>query len=363
RIDLRATLSDPGLQPLQLVLQGRAGADAQAARWALDGRMNDSPFDSNGQAQLAGARPEIQAQARFDSLDLNRLLAPEKPAPTAPAASDTPVRMDALDAVDGRFTVAVETLAWRQYRVTGMKAEATLTQGRLDLQRLAGRSWGGNIVASGHAIAASQALAIKLEAEGVDVQALLKDVAGKDLLEGRGRVQADVTTSGANIGAMRSQLAGRVAIQVRDGAVKGLNLARAMRQARAALSGQQDALSQAKATEKTDFTELSASARIASGVAHSDDLDLKSPYLRIGGAGRFDIGQGRIDYTARATVTASPAGQDGAELRALRGVTVPVVLSGPFDAIDWRIQWSGVAAAALENKLHRAPTDEEMAKD
>jgi AsmA protein len=30
---------------------------------------------------------------------------------------------------------------------------------------------------------------------------------------------------------------------------------------------------------------------------------------------------------------------------------VPVQLSGPFEAIDWKVQWSGVAAAAVENKL------------
>ena len=86
-------------------------------------------------------------------------------------------------------------------------------------------------------------------------------------------------------------------------------------------------------------------------MASSDDLDVKSPFLRIGGAGRFDIGRGRIDYTARATVVAAAAGQDAGELAALRGVTVPVLLSGPFEAIDWKIQWSGVAAAAVENRL------------
>ena len=77
------------------------------------------------------------------------------------------------------------------------------------------------------------------------------------------------------------------------------------------------------------------------GVAQSDDLDVKSPFLRIGGAGCFDIGRGRIDYTARVTVIDSALGQGGAGLDALRGVTVPVALSGPFDAIDWQIQWSG----------------------
>ena len=62
----------------------------------------------------------------------------------------------------------------------------------------------------------------------------------------------------------------------------------------------------------------------------------------------------RADVTrqaARATGVAAPAGQDAGELAALRGVTVPVQLSGPFEAIDWKIQWSGVAAAAVENRL------------
>ena len=44
-------------------------------------------------------------------------------------------------------------------------------------------------------------------------------------------------------------------------------------------------------------------------------------------------------------------GQEGAELAALKGVTVPVKLSGPFEAIDYKIEWSHVAAAAVENKL------------
>jgi AsmA protein len=176
-------------------------------------------------------------------------------------------------------------------------------------------------------------------------------VANKDLLEGTGRVVADLNSSGATVGALRSSLAGTVALDVRDGAIKGINLARSLRQAQAALSLKQDAITRASGVEKTDFSELRASARIAGGVAQSDDLDLKSPFLRIGGAGRFDIGRGRIDYTARAKLTPTAAGQGGTGLEALRGIEVPVALSGPFDAIDWKIQWSGVAEAAVRNKL------------
>ena len=227
------------------------------------------------------------------------------------------------------------------------RVEATLDDGNLRVSRLTGRTWGGTVVASGSAAAGSRRVAVKLDADGVDINELLRDVAAKDLLEGRGRVQADLTGHGASVGALRSSLSGNASLRLRDGSIKGVNLAQKLRQAKAALSMRQDAVTRASQTEKTDFSELSASARISEGVARSDDLDLKSPFLRVGGSGAFDIGKGRIDYTARTTVIASATGQGGADLGALRGLTIPVALSGPFDAIDWEIRWSEVAASAL----------------
>lgn len=355
-LDLNATLTDPGLQPLKVALRGSAQLDAKAAAWKLDGALSGNRFESSGRAGLGGKVPNLQVQARFDNLDLNQLLLPEKPGAAArpasgPAPADTSVPLDGLAAVDGRFSVSAGSFAFRQYRVADLKLDAALAGGNLDLSRLAGRAWGGTIDASGSAQAQSRRVAVKLTADNVNINALLKDVAGKDLLEGTGRVTADLQTGGATVGAMRSQLAGTVALRLANGAVKGVNLARSFRQAKALLGGKQDASTKASATEKTDFSELTASARVADGVAQSDDLALKSPFLRIGGAGKFDIGRGTIDYTARAAVVDTSKGQEGADLAMLKGVTVPVRLSGPFEAIDWKIQWSGIASAAAEAKL------------
>ncbi|MBU1440394.1 MAG: AsmA family protein [Gammaproteobacteria bacterium] len=363
-IAVDVALVDPGLQPVQLTIRGQADASAGHAHWTLDGSLNTNRFSSAGQAAFAGAVPDIQAEARFDSLDLNELLAPPggakpttpaSPVPAAPAnapaPAESPVQLAGLKALDGKFTLTAGTLAFRQYRVADARVDAAIASGTLTVSRLEGKAWGGTIQGSGSAAADSQRIAVKLAASGVDIDALLKNVAGKDLLEGTGRVTADVATTGATVGALRSNLGGTVALQLRNGAVKGINLARAFRQAQAALTQKQDAVSAAKTTEKTDFTELSASAQIANGVARSNDLDVKSPFLRIGGDGRFDIGRGRIDYTARATLIGAPTGQGGAELAALKGITVPVALSGPFEAIDWKIQWSAVAGSVIEKQL------------
>jgi AsmA protein len=354
RLALRATLADPERPALQLELNGNASADAQAARWALNGRLDGGRFDSSGQISFAGEVPAVRVDARFDKLDLNRLLAADPPVAAAAASTpaDTPLDLQGLAAFEGRFTLAAGALVYRQYRVGAVELKAVLDSGRLRVERLAGDAWGGRVEGRGSADSRSRRLALELAAQGVDVAALLKDVAGTSLLEGTGRLMADLEAGGASIGALRSSLAGSVSLQVRDGAIKGIDLTRAMQQARAA-GLPQDRISKASAIEKTAFETLSVSARVAGGVAHSDDLELKSPLFHVGGAGRFDIGRGRVDYTARVSVVAVPtARRESAEwLAALRGVTVPVQLSGPFDAIEWKVQWSGVAASAAGSTL------------
>ena len=365
RLKAQATLRDPGLAPLPLSLAGQLAADAQSARWALQGAIDGSGFDSEGQLKRVGKLPALQASARFGRLDLNRLLAAAPPpppagsprpgpAPTQPQTkppTDPPVDLAGLRALNGDFSLQAEALTWRQFKLTQARLAANLHDGRLQVSQLAGQAWGGQLAGSGSADAAQGQLGLKLEASGVNVQALLQDVAGQDMLEGTGRVVADLRSSGARLSALRAGLAGTAAVQLRDGAVKGFNLAKSLRQAKAALTQRQDAAVQASQTEKTDFSTLNISARIDRGLAKSDDLELRSPFLRVGGDGQVDIGQGLIDYTARATVVASAAGQGGGGLGALHGVSVPVKLSGPLSDVGWQIRWSEVAATALQDKL------------
>ena len=355
---LDASAQGGDMPPMKLALRGNAAASTGSAQWNLTGDINANAFASDGTANFAGTLPAIKAQARFDALDINTLLPPPKAgsaaAPAAAAAGDTPVDLEVLRSLNGSFGLRAGRFTYRQYKAADLRLDATLDNGLLRVAALQGRIWSGSIDASAFADARGR-LGVKATASGVDVNALLKDVAGKDLLEGSGRVVADVEATGRSVNELKSRLRGSAALQLRDGAVKGFNLAKGLRQAKAALTLQQDATQKASQVEKTDFSELSASFAIDAGVARSTDLDLKSPFLRLGGDGLVDIGKNRIDYTARATVAATSKGQDGADLAALKGVTVPVRLAGPLEAVEWKIVWSAVAAdvakSAVKDKL------------
>jgi AsmA protein len=348
---LDAKIQDPALPALAITAKGQATASAQRATWQLAGTLQGGAFSTQGSALLSGTVPQLQVQARWDTLDLNRLLPPATAAATAPSAADTPIDLSGLRAVNGRFTLQAGQLAWQKYRIADLATEFQLDGGMLRLQQLKGRAWGGAFDASGLADARASRIALKAAANGVDVNALLKDVANQDTLSGTGRVTLDVDSAGATVNQMRSHLKGTAALALRDGSVKGYNLARALREAKAALSFKQDATQQAKKDEKTDFTEMTASFNISEGVARSSDLDMKSPFLRLGGEGSIDLGHNRLDYTARATVASTTKGQDGADLSVLKGLTIPVRLSGPFEAIQWNIRWSEVASAAVTQQL------------
>lgn len=362
-LTLQGLIENPGLQPLKIDAKGSASASAERAAWTLAGDINGGAFNTDGAALLGGAVPKVNAKARFDTLDLNRLLAdapaeaatgvstpPAKAAPGTPAA-DTPVDLSALRSLDGQFSLQAANFAVQRYKVAAARIDATLNGGLLRVTALQGKLWGGSIDASALAEAATGRVGFKGTANGININSALKDVAAKDWMDGTGRVTMDVEATGRSVNALKSHLQGQLALQLRDGAIKGINLAKSLRQAKAAIGLQQDAVQKASETEKTDFSEMSASFQIANGVAHNKDLDVKSPFLRLGGEGTIDIGQSHIDYLARATVTGTAKGQDGADLAALKGLQVPVRLAGPFDALGWKIEWSSVVAGAVTQGL------------
>ncbi|HEX5374479.1 MAG TPA: AsmA family protein [Aquabacterium sp.] len=354
-LKLQARISEPSLQPLVVNIAGRLHASAPtSADWSLQGDINSNAFTTTGKAMLGQGAPRIDAKAKFASLDLNRLL-PARPASQAPASGGgldkTVVDLSALRSVNGHFDVTAGQLAWQQYRVSDAVILAQLDQGRLTLQQLSGGAWGGRFKAQGSAQAGQQRVALQATAEGVNILNMLKDVAGKDILEGTGQVKLEVSTSGGTVGALTSGLNGTAAVVLRDGAVRGINLAKSLREAKSRFSSHSDAVEKAKQTEKTDFTEMTGSFVITQGVARNEDLSAKSPFLRVGGKGDIDLVQRRINYTVNATVTGTVKGQDGADIDGLKGLTVPVKLSGPFDALDWKIAWSGVALGSMQNTL------------
>ena len=305
--------------------------------------------------------PKIGFDVDVDRLNLDRYLPPAsapggaatgKPASAAPAAAEDPkVDLSPLKPLNLAGEVRIGALQVHNLKANRIKVGVRAAAGHLDVAPLSAALYEGTLNGTARADADGNKVAVNTALDGISIEPLLKDLMGKEILEGHGGVKLNVTTAGPTVGAMRRGLNGTASLALRDGAVHGINLAQKLRDVKSALSGGASSQSQAaNSSEKTDFSELTGSFTIKNGVATNNDLQAKSPLLRVTGAGAIDIGAGSLDYTVKAAVVGSMAGQGGADLSSLHGVTIPVRLSGPFTALSYQLDWGSLASQAVKNK-------------
>ncbi len=342
------------MKQVKLPLAGSLRADLarHTAALALETRFDESKIalelDVGSFSPLA-----LGFDLDIDTLDLDKYLPPK--AAGDKTATETRLDFSALKGPDLHGAIRVGALQVSRFKVTRLNARLKLANGRLDIAPLTLRLYDGSTNGSLSFDAAGNRVAIDQNLVGVSINPLMKDLADKDLLEGRGSMVLDLRSHGDSVTAMKKALAGSALVSLQDGAIKGINLAQSLRELKArfgAASGKREASTQqANARDKTDFSELTASLKIVDGVAHNDDLAMKSPFLRVSGAGDIDIGAGSMSYLAKASVVASSAGQGGKGLEHLRGLTVPVRVTGPFENLSYKIELGSLVEDAAKAKL------------
>ncbi|MBI5716828.1 MAG: AsmA family protein [Burkholderiales bacterium] len=360
------------LEGLELDIDARLGAKADATalkthvEGGIDADLKAGKLDAKLAGEFDGSRFKVALgmprlspaaytfDAEIDRLNLDRFRAGgAAPASAASAAGpEKPLDLSALRELEANGQLRIGALQVMNLKASQVRAGVRAAGGRVQIAPLAADLYQGRLNGSA-SVAANQSparIGLQQTLEGIAIGPLLKDLTGTDALLGRGNVTLDVSTAGATPGAMTKALAGHARVHLKDDAVRGVNVAQAIRVARAMARGAGGAGTAAKG-EATDFSELAASFQIAQGVAHNDDLVLKSPLLRVGGSGDIDLGASRLDYTVKATLVSTLEGQGGADMQSLRGQTVPVKLAGPFNAIGWRIDFGAMAREAAQARI------------
>ncbi len=341
-LDLEAALAG-------ISTKGRAEGSLKAnlAKQSLNADLSAKFDESTIKAKLAATRlaPLVATfDVNADRLNVDRYAPPKKD-----ANPNEPLDLSALKGPTASGKVEIGALTLRRVKLANVKAEIKLAGGRLEVSPHSASLYGGTLAGSLSADANGNRIKAKETMQGVSVGPLLKDAADQDRLEGRGNVNADLAMAGPTVAALKKSLAGTARVELKEGAVKGVNLAESFRDVKSVLGSKS-----AKANDpskKTDFSDITASFAIKNGVARNDDLQGKSPFLRLTGAGDLDIGNNAINYLAKASVVATSKGQGGQDLSHLAGVTVPVKLTGPLDKPDWTVDYGELAAKAGAGKV------------
>lgn len=346
-------------------LESRLDATAKQLRLSnLKLQLDDSTgTGSLNISDLSQPRPAIALA--INTIDLDRYLpsVPEGAAPTAgspasaAAAGAGALPLEALRKLNLDATLRITSLKLRNLRVTDTLVTLAARAGDIRLNPMRAVLYQGKYEGNTRLDVRGNIPLLSLNESLSNIQAgpLLKDLYGKDRVTGLATFSAKLTAQGATPDALKRSLTGQAAFSFTDGAVKGINIARILRDAQAALKGGGTSQPTSAAPDQTEFSELRGTVTLVNGIAHNNDLSAKSPLLRIGGEGMADLVKEYMDYRVNVTVVGTLEGQGGRELTDLKGVTIPVQIQGPFANLSYRpdlgAALSGRAKAKVEEKL------------
>ena len=310
------------------------------------------------------SNPAIHFDVGVDQLDADLYLS-QKPAATGAKVDPQPEQaldLSALRKLNLDGSLRIGSLKVANVKSTNLRLDIKAHDGKVNISPLSANLYQGSVSGSLSVNAQSlPAITINQNLSGVNISPLLKDAVNFDTLEGKGNIAINLSLQGNTVSAMKKALEGSLTLNLADGAIKGINIAKKLRDAQG-MFGKGGASAQTQAAnkdEKTDFSELKASFKLSKGVAHNDDLSMKSPLLRLSGNGDINIGNDSINYVAKATLARTLEGQGGKD--SVGGLTVPVRVSGPFADLKYTLDFASMVGEATKQKVE-AKKEEVKAK-
>lgn len=336
---------------------GISGTETSLAIKPITMKLDDSNLKGEVLVQNF-ARPAIGFSFGLDEMDADRYLPPAKEGepeaagtPGAAAASAGGLPMETLRALNVVGKLAAAKFKVARLTVTDFNAGITAKNGLIQITPLTAKLYEGVYAGNIQLDARGEKPRIFLNEKLTGIQAgpLVKDLQGEEKLTGKGDVSVQVNATGTAPQSVKKTLNGSAAFVFRDGAVKGVNIGRMIREARAKLKG--EAPPPADEPEQTDFAELSGTVTFTNGLARNQDLVAKSPLLRVTGAGQADLPSETVDYRVQAKVVGTSKGQGGKELAELSGVTIPIRITGTFTQQKYALDAEALGKGLAESKV------------
>ncbi len=348
------TTDKAALTNLKTDLTFTAGKD-EAALTSLNLVLDDTTI--KGTASINHfARPAIVFGIDVDAINIDRYLPPktDKPAEskskqtqqdTAPKATGDeplPIPVEMLRTLNIKGKLTAGKLTVNKLHFSKTLVQLTAKNGNINVAPMATNMYEGTF--DGTALLNVQGKTPRMKVteklSSLHIGPLLKDLTGKDSLTGTAKSSANLTTKGITVNALKANLNGNLAFDLANGAVKGINLPKMLRDAVIKLKG---GTPEPDEVNQTDFASLKGTAKITNGIVDNRDLLMMSPLMRVTGAGKVDLPREGINYLVKTKVVSSLKGQKGEPLAELAGVTVPVRITGSFDKPAFKLDLGSLA--------------------
>ncbi len=363
-IDLPDMADDNTLESVQLSSQMAGSTDEikltdlvlKLDQSTLSGQMAVKHFN-DAAISFKLALDEIDADRYMPPVTQDEKPTPKKAMPTASsgAAAASQLPLDSLRELNLKGSLDIGKLKISGTQSDTIHITISANKGAIKLQPMRANLYQGQYNGNVNLDAKGNNLKLSIDESLSDVQAgpLLKDLNGDDKISGVVNGKIKLSGQGSTTDQIKQTLSGDGRFSFTDGALKGINIAESIRKAKAALKN--ETLAPSSEVVKTDFSSLTGTFTATNGVFNNQDLTLMSPLLRIKGAGTADLAKEAIDYALGVSIVETSKGQQGKELADLKGLTVPVKITGSFDnpkpTVDLATLFKDNAEAKINEKL------------
>ncbi len=321
-----------------------AGITGTRQRLAIDPlRLTIDDSTLRGSLRLPRLAPvAIRYDLRLDEIDADRYLPPPERHPatvrSSPPASPDAARaggghglpLAALRRLDVEGRLRVDRLKAMNLHSQAIRVPLRARAGRIRLAPLSARLYQGTYAGDIRLDVTGPDPHIQLDEhlEQVQIGPLLRDLLGKDKLQGTANLAATLSADALDPVRFRRTLNGKAHFDFRDGVITGFDLPRIERELHARLKGQP--LPAATGPSQTGFSRIRGTATIRNGLARNDDLRADFPHARAVGKGQADLVGETVDYTLWVKFTSEVEGQAGTPYEKLDKPALPVHITGPF---------------------------------
>lgn len=367
-------------QAMKVPVQGNLNFDMakQSLQTTFSANVDDSKI--NATVNLPRLSPlATRAQIRIDQIDLDRYIAkpastptpgtkPSMPADGAakPVASQSnsnggdataggDIDLSALKDLDLQAKIEIGKIKAEGLTLDQFKTDVSAAKGQLRVGPHSASISGGSIKGDLSINAQNNQIRISESLSRIAIGRLLKEMGQESRIEGTANLDMDLTTQGKKTSHLIQNLSGTARLNVADGEIRGVDIARLLRSIQGVITTGR--LPEFSPDDKTVFSELSGNVNIKQGVATNNDLTMKAPIFRVQGQGEVNLVTTDVNYLARLAVVETTQGQGGPEIEALRGVTIPVRLSGPFNNISYQIDIASLATEIAKTRAGQAVGD------
>lgn len=290
------------------------------------------------------ATQAIDFAFKVDQLDADRYMAPKKE-----TVKDAPVKdgkkqdinaialpSDTLNKLNAQGTLDVGLLKLSGIKLSNAQVKLVGGKGQVKNQTISAKLYGGSINFNHRYTPGTKPQFLTTtQLSALNAAPFLQDFLGKDFVSGLANFNLQAGGAGLKVGDLLQTLNGETGFKVENGAVKGFNLGSVLRKGKAMIAGNLNYSE--KEAKQTDFAALTGSAKIVNGIIKADTLNAATPLFRLTGAGEIDLIHQTINYLAKPTIVETSSGEGGKDLADLRGITIPIKLTGSLFAPSYKL--------------------------